>query len=78
MPRELLSWETAGAVFALILLTQLRLMGELKPFALAFWAAAGRNERRRMAVYGAVMLSAALLTEGVFYALELCLGRLAY
>ncbi len=78
MPRELLSWETAGAVFALILLTQLRLMGELKPFALAFWAAAGRNERRRMAVYGAVMLSAALLTEGVFYALELCLGSLAY
>ena len=56
--------------FALILLTQLRLMGELKPFALAFWAAAGRNERRRMAVYGAVMWRSAV-DRRCFYALEL-------
>ncbi|HZK25577.1 MAG TPA: SpoIIE family protein phosphatase [Oscillospiraceae bacterium] len=78
MPHELLCWETVGAVSALVLLTQLQLMGELAPFALPFWAVASRNETRRMYLYGAVMLIAALLTEGVFYSVELLLGIVVY
>ncbi|MCR3922215.1 MAG: hypothetical protein NUK65_06830, partial [Firmicutes bacterium] len=78
MPREFLSWETAGAVLALILLTRLHLMGELAPFGLAFWAVAGRGESRRMILYGAVMLMATVFEGGVFYPLELLLGMVTF
>ena len=67
-PRELVTWETLGALIALVLLTHLRLMGELSPFGFAFWVVAGRGEYRRMTLYGLVMLTGALVAGGTFYA----------
>ena len=43
-PAELVTWETVGALLALVLLARLSLMGELAPFGLAYWAVASRGE----------------------------------
>lgn len=51
--------ETLGNLVAVILLTRLRLMGELAPFGLAYWAVAGRGDMRRMVLLGTAALAAA-------------------
>jgi len=66
LPRELISWETAGSLVAIILLTRLQLMGELAPFGLAVWAAATRDETRRLLVYGTVLLVTAAFGGGYY------------
>ncbi|NLM45549.1 MAG: SpoIIE family protein phosphatase [Firmicutes bacterium] len=73
VPRELVSWEAAGSLAAIVLLARLQLMGELAPFGLAIWAAAARDETRRLLAYGAMLLLTAAATGG-YYA---CLGQAA-
>lgn len=74
LPSEFLAWETACALFALVLLTRLHLMGEVAPFGLAFWAVSSRGEKRRMAVYGVAMFLAAAFTGNAVYTLSLAAG----
>ena len=77
-PTELITWETAGACVAIILLTNLRLMGELAPFGLAYWAVASRGDLRRMVLYGLMMLGAAFVSVGILFAASLFLGMLVF
>jgi stage II sporulation protein E len=77
-PAELVSWETLGAIVALILLTQLRLMGELAPFGLAFWAVSSRGQYRRMILYGAVMVGTAAASGNMPYAVSLAFSAVLY
>lgn len=62
-PAELATWETVGALLALVLLARLSLMGELAPFGLAYWAVASRGEYRRMLLYG-IFMTAAVMQAG--------------
>jgi len=62
-PAELETWETVGALLALVLLSRLNLMGELAPFGLAYWAVASRGEYRRMVLYG-IFMTAAVVQAG--------------
>lgn len=78
LPAELVTWETLAAIVALILLTRLRLMGELAPFGLAFWAVAARGEYRRMVLYAAVMAAAAAVGGSLTYATVLLLSAVLY
>jgi stage II sporulation protein E len=78
IPSELLSWESLGTVTALLLLTRLHLLGELAPFGLAFWAVAGRDEKRRMALYGVVVILSAATTWSPFYAGSLLISMTVY
>jgi len=73
-PAELATWETAGALVALVLLSRLNLMGELAPFGLAYWAVASRGEYRRMALYGIFMTAAVVQTGELVAALGLVLS----
>jgi len=66
-PAELATWETVGALLALVLLARLSLMGELAPFGLAYWAVASRGEYRRMLLYG-VFMTAAVVQAGALIA----------
>ncbi|MDW7649814.1 MAG: SpoIIE family protein phosphatase [Bacillota bacterium] len=77
-PGELFTWETLGAVVALALLTNLRLMGELSPFGFAFWVVAGRGEYRRTVLYSIVMLAAAMVTGGTLYMSGLALAAVIF
>jgi stage II sporulation protein E len=77
-PSELVSWETLGALAALIMLTQLRLMGELSPFGLAFWAVSSRGQSRRMFFYGAVMAAVPAAAGDMSYAFTLAGSALLF
>ncbi|MCW3489143.1 SpoIIE family protein phosphatase [Dethiobacter alkaliphilus] len=77
-PAGLISWETAGACAALVLLTNLRLMGELAPFGLAFWAVATRGERYRLLLYGLIALTAAFISGGIHFAAGMFLAMLVF
>jgi len=86
-PAELATWETAGALLALVLLARLNLMGELAPFGLAYWAVASRGEYRRMMLYGIIMTAAVVqareliagiglvLSSAIFYLLHYRLDK---
>ncbi len=78
IPAELLTWESLGAVTALFLLTRLQLLGELAPFGLAFWAASSRNDNRRMAVYGLIVILSAETVGSPFYGGSLLISMLVY
>jgi stage II sporulation protein E len=78
LPRELVSWETLGTVIALVLLTQLRLMDELSPFGLAFWAVSSRGQYRRMVLYGVVMVVAAVTMNDLTYAATLACSAILF
>lgn len=73
-PRELLTWETLGSLVAIALLANLRLMGELSPFGLAFWAVSARGEYRRMALYGLVVLAITGFSAGLLFGVGMALS----
>jgi len=70
--------EMAGLLVAQVLLARLHLLGELAPFGFAFWVAAGKGERGRMALLGAAAALAALSTGDGVYALSLVLSMLFF
>ncbi|NLZ38930.1 MAG: SpoIIE family protein phosphatase [Firmicutes bacterium] len=78
IPGELRSCETVGAILALILLTRLRLMGELSPFGLTFWAVTSRGETRRMWLYGIIMIATASLGKDWLYSGGLLAGSITF
>ncbi|NLZ92874.1 MAG: SpoIIE family protein phosphatase [Firmicutes bacterium] len=78
IPGELCTWDTIGAILALILLTRLRLMGELAPFGLAFWAVSSRGETRRMLLYGVIMLATSAIGRDWLYLGGLFLGSITF
>ncbi|MBS4031858.1 MAG: SpoIIE family protein phosphatase [Clostridiales bacterium] len=78
IPTDLLSRESLGTVTALLLLTRLHLLGELAPFGFAFWAVAGRDEKRRMSLYGAVVMLSAATTGSPYYVGSLLISMMVY
>ena len=73
-PSELLTWVTLATVVAIALLTNLRLMGELAPFGVAFWAVSGRGEYRRMTLYGLVVMAVTAYAAGLLYGTGIALS----
>jgi stage II sporulation protein E len=73
-----LDWSILGFAVALILLTRLRLLGELAPFGLSFWVVSSRGEFKNMTIYGTVALLAAASMGSAGYVLNLLLSMAVF